>query len=97
MGKKEIFKVISESRSKLGDLGEQDLNSIARSSLEAIRELKNINKDKKFDFIIRDVIDDISYQIEKEFDIYKERKKNARKNSYERERDKLKESLDRVC
>lgn len=96
MDKHEIYKQLNQSRSKLGDLGEQYLKSIARNALAALRELKEINEDDKFDFTIRDVIDDISYQIEKDFDIYQERKKTARKKSYEKERAKLKESIDRV-
>jgi hypothetical protein len=96
MDKKEIFKVISESKSKLGDLREQYLDLIARDSLEALRELQDLNDDEEFDFTIRDVIDDISYQREKEFDIYQERKKTARIKSYEIERNKLIKSIDRV-
>lgn len=96
MDDKKILKVLSQLKSNLEDSGEKYLDSIARDALGAITELKELNKDEEFDFTIRDVIDDISYQTEREFDIYKERKDNDRKKYYEQERNKLIKSIERI-
>jgi hypothetical protein len=95
MTKEELYGKISGYKIDLISTDEVDLDSIANNVLTSLRELQEHYNDK-FKRTISNSINDVKYQIEKEFDIYRERRGRARDKSYQKEKAKLKESLEKV-